>query len=90
MTALGWHRLNLAGAAGALLTLALAVLWAFPLLWSLYVTVAADTGQSTAGFIGRYFHALFETSRSSSSRFHPPAVTPCRRSGSPAAKCCGS
>ena len=33
------RRLDIAGAAVSLLTLALAVLWAFPLLWSIVVTM---------------------------------------------------
>lgn len=60
MTAVGWHRLNLAGAAISLLTLALVVLWAFPILWSIYVTTAGNE-QATGGFISMYFRALFET-----------------------------
>lgn len=56
-----WRRLDIAGATLSILTLVLAVLWAFPILWSVSATVAPQDAGEPFGFIATYSHMLFET-----------------------------
>lgn len=61
MSPLWWRRLDIAGAALSILTLVLAVVWAFPILWSVSATVVPQDPSSPFGFIDTYARMLFET-----------------------------
>ncbi len=61
MSARWWRRLDIAGAALSALTLVLAVLWAFPILWSVSATVVPQDAGEPFGFIATYYRMLFET-----------------------------
>jgi multiple sugar transport system permease protein len=61
MSAIAWRRLDIAGAAISLLTLLLAAIWAFPIVWSVSQTVAPRDDGTPFGFIGLYFYTLFQT-----------------------------
>jgi multiple sugar transport system permease protein len=55
------RRLDVAGAAISLLTLAIALLWAFPLYWAAFATVVPGQGGSLFGFVQNYAYRLFQT-----------------------------
>jgi multiple sugar transport system permease protein len=61
MSSRWWRRLDIAGATLSIITLVLAVLWAFPILWSVSATVAPQGASGPFGFIATYSHMLFET-----------------------------
>lgn len=61
MSFVWWRRFDAAGAALSLLTLALAVAWAFPILWSISATVTPQEATAPFGFVVTYYHMLFET-----------------------------
>jgi multiple sugar transport system permease protein len=56
------RRLDLAGAAISVLTLVIALVWAFPIYWPVFRTIAPEPAGSPLGFVQIYARALFETS----------------------------
>jgi multiple sugar transport system permease protein len=56
------RRLDLGGLVLLLLTLAMTIIWAFPLVWSIATTIAPrEPGGSIFDFVRLYGHVLFET-----------------------------
>jgi multiple sugar transport system permease protein len=62
MSAILAKRLDAAGMFLSLLTLALAIVWAFPIYWSLFATVTPAPGDSLLTVVDSYSKVLFETS----------------------------
>jgi multiple sugar transport system permease protein len=62
MTALKAKQFDAVGMLVSLLTLALAIIWAFPICWSLYATATPAPGDSPLAVIENYRQVLFETS----------------------------
>jgi multiple sugar transport system permease protein len=62
MTPVHAKRLDAVGMLVSLLTLGLAVVWAFPICWSLYATATPAPGDSPLSVIENYRQVLFETS----------------------------
>lgn len=61
MSALLAERLDVAGMLVMLLTLALALVWAFPIIWSLHASVTPEPGESPLAIFENYRQVLFET-----------------------------
>lgn len=61
MNAILAKRLDVAGMLVSLLTLGLAIVWAFPIYWSLFATVTPAPGDSLLTVIDNYRQVLFET-----------------------------
>lgn len=61
MNAVTARRLDVAGAAISLLTLAIALVWAFPIYWAAFATVAPGPDGSVFGFLQNYASRLFQT-----------------------------
>jgi multiple sugar transport system permease protein len=61
MTLATLAKLDKVGATISLLTLAIALIWAFPIYWSVLTSVAPGPGESVFSFVGDYAYRLFET-----------------------------
>lgn len=61
MSPLWWRRLDIAGVTLSIATLVAAVLWAFPILWSISATMVPQEADAPFGFVGTYYRMLFET-----------------------------
>ena len=62
MTGLQAKRLDTVGMLVSLLTLGLAIAWAFPICWSLFATATPAPGASLLSVLENYRQVIFETS----------------------------